>query len=152
MPAVMSYTHFDLEALNALLAVGGPLADVLVHLNANNFTPAKSMVLADFVEATFDGYAAVNVLAAGWTAPYVNGAGNGELSTLAQVAFDSTGITTSEMIYGYYVTDNPATVVLFAEKVAVAVPMGAVAGEHLGVIPRVTLAAMGFDGTAALLG
>lgn len=147
----MSYTNWDLEALQALLAVGGPLADVLVHLNSNNFTPAKSMVLADFVEAIFDGYAAENVLAAGWSAPYVNGAGNGEISTLAQAAFDSTGVTTSEMIFGYYVTDNPATVLLFAEKFTTPVPMGAAVGQHLGVIPRVTLAAAGFDGTAALL-
>lgn len=152
MPAVMSYTNWDLEALNALKAATGPLVDVLVHLYVNNVTPAKSTVLADLTEATFDGYANVNVLAAGWTAPYVNAAGNGEMSTLAQAAFNATGTTTSEMAFGYYVTDNPATVLLFAEKFAVAVPMGAVVGQHLGVIPRVTLAAAGFDGTAALLG
>jgi hypothetical protein len=83
-----------------------------LHLFQNNITPTPLSLLTDFTEATYDGYA-------NQTQPYAGGPfretdGSFSIRTLANFAM--TGSTTPNIIYGYYVTDNPNTGLLFAGK------------------------------------
>ena len=149
MPAVTSSQNVDLVVLTQQTAVGGILESTLVHLFTNNFAPSKVSVLADFTEATFDGYVAAAIAGVGWTAAYLNAVANAERSTLAQVEFLASGVAVQESIWGYYLTDNPATVVRFAERFAAAVPMGISIGQRIGMILRFVLDKSGLDGSAA---
>lgn len=88
-------------------------ADVLrIHLFQNNITPTKSNVLGDFTEATFDGYAAINI--GTWSAPAVSG--HVASSSPPQVTFSKTAGVTTNNIYGYYVTDAANSVLYWSER------------------------------------
>lgn len=73
-----------------------------LRLYDNDFTPCKDMVISDITEATFSGYAAIDLVRADWTDPVSvsgvatswNGSGPKEFDALS-------GVVT---IYGYYVT------------------------------------------------
>lgn len=149
MPAVSSSTNVDLVVLNGLTAVGGLLENTLVHLFVNDFSPGKGSVLADFVEAGFNGYAGIVLPAAGWTAAYLNALNDAERSTAAQVAFTASGVAIQESVRGYYLTNDPATVFLWGERFVTPVPMGTSIGQRLGMILRLVLDKNGLDGSAA---
>jgi len=89
-----------------------------VHLTMAPFTPNLDMVLGDFTEATFDGYAALD-LGVG-SQPIYYDAETGLLTiTLEDPAggyhWVTTGVTNlPQTIYGCYVTDNADAVLLGA--------------------------------------
>ncbi len=87
----------------------------VLALYKNNLTPASTDVLADYTAATFTGYSATTLTSASWT---ITAASSGAPATAAQTSattFTCSG-TTSEAIYGYYVYQTGATVVLWAER------------------------------------
>jgi hypothetical protein len=93
--------------------------NVKLHLYANDFSPSPSSVLANFTEATFDGYAALaSALLMG---PSRNLDGSFEVSGNANWAM--TGSTTPNTIYGAYITDFTGTQLLFANRFDQPVPM-----------------------------
>lgn len=148
MPSVSQGENFDKVILAAQKVAGGVLLAADVHLFVNAFTPNKVMVPGDFTPPTYDGYAEVSLIGADWTDPYVNMAGEWEISTLAQVEFVSTGTTVADMIAGYAIMDGTGALVRTAERFAAPVPIGVVTGDRLGLILRVVIGANGIDGSA----
>lgn len=151
MPAISNGLTMDTEILNLLKTAGAPLEAAFVRLFANNFTPTKGSPIGDFIEAAFDGYATLSLLAAGWSLPYLNVAGNREMSTLGQQVFTSSGMAAPQTIYGWYITDPGATAWYMAERFSAPVPLGVVTGDRLGLILRAVQMASGLDGSASLI-
>jgi len=86
---------------------------VTLHLFQNNGFPDKTWTLADVVEATVDGYAAVDVDSFG----AVSDVGGEVWQTQAdEVTFTLDGSATSQTIYGYYVTDQGDAQLFWAER------------------------------------
>lgn len=83
-----------------------------LHLFKNNHTPAVTDTISDYTESTFAGYAAVSMTT--WTAAAI-------ASHIATMTSDTKTFTrsttgTAENVYGYYVTDNGSTILLWAER------------------------------------
>lgn len=91
-----------------------------IRLASANFTPGENMAIGDFTEATFDGYAAIDVTL-GAQPEGLDPATFDSLITISPpiggFRFASTGVTSLPMtIYGYYLTDKTATIVYAAFK------------------------------------
>lgn len=99
--------------LAALVATDGLLDDVEIHLYQNNYTPGPASVLGDFTEATFDGYAASDAVV--WGTPFTDLLDNAVVAGGSK-QFTSTGATTPNVVYGYYVTDAAGTGYKYAER------------------------------------
>lgn len=84
--------------------------DVRLKLFTNDITPAETTVLADLTEASGSGYADKQLATGNWS--YDFDAGDARAS-YSQQDFVFTGAQT---LYGYYVTDNPATKILWVER------------------------------------
>lgn len=96
-------TRLMVDQLRIQFAVG----DVTIHLIAAPFTPTPNAVVADFTEADYTGYAAVNVTEAGpvaWDDELLNG-----VQSFGAAHFQPTGTTVTNTIYGYWVTMNVLT-------------------------------------------
>lgn len=97
-------------------ALGGLSLTYRLYQNAH--TPGDGSTAADFTECTFDGYAAQGP---SWGAAATNGSGDAE-AVAAALTWTATGGSTSNTVYGYYVTDGGGEVVwaeLFDTPVAV---------------------------------
>jgi len=92
-------------ALNKVAAT-----DVKIKLFTNDYTPVEGSVVADFTEATAAGYAAIALTGASWTITTTTGV---TTATYAQQTFTFTAASTN---YGYYVTNNDGSQVLWAER------------------------------------
>jgi hypothetical protein len=88
-------------------------ADVKCHLYANNYTPVGGSVLANFTETAMANYAVQTLTGANWTFATVSNVVTASYPQLTYV-FTAGG----ETVFGYYVTDNAVTKVLWAEKFA----------------------------------
>ena len=84
--------------------------DVKLRLYTNDYTPVEGSVVGDFTEATAAGYAAITLTGASWTIATATGV---TTATYAQQTFTLTAASTD---YGYYVTNNAGTQVLWAER------------------------------------
>lgn len=87
-----------------------------IKVYKNDVTPTYATALADFTEADFTGYAAVQLDSANYTVTV--GAGDGDPATgaYAAVAFTSTADQTSQDCYGYYVVRRTTGDLLFCER------------------------------------
>lgn len=103
----------------------------LFHLYTNNYTPTLGDTLANYTEATFAGYAAQAALAAAWTFSQVS-AHVGALQA-PNVSFSNTS-GSSQSVYGYYITDAAATVLLGAARFDSG-PIVIPTGQSQGVTP-----------------
>lgn len=114
-----------------------PWVDVAVKLFKGDFTPSPAMTLAelDAIEADFDGYVA-EVLTALFGNPYVNLAGKISMDAGTTADFNSSGGTTPNDIYGWYMTDDGGTVLIAAERFTGGPIPVAAAGVHIGVLVR----------------
>jgi hypothetical protein len=72
-----------------------------IHLFKNNLTPTDASVIGDFTEADFTGYASQNLTT--FATAFLNGANQGETDA-GLYTFTQSGSTTTNNIYGYYVT------------------------------------------------
>jgi hypothetical protein len=115
----------------------GMLFAVNVHLFKNDLTPTINTVLADFSEADFSGYSLVGPIQ--WGNMFINTAGQGVIVSLTSCQFIATGSTFQDVIYGYYVTQGTAPVLLrFAERFPAPVAISA-ANDAVVVLPQFTL-------------
>jgi len=102
------------------------VADAIVlftlKLFQNNHTPAVTDTEANYTEASFSGYAAVDIHAL-WGAAFVNASGQGEIDCTTQTfAFGGGAVT--NLVYGAYVVDN-AGKLIYAERFAAPISMSA---------------------------
>jgi hypothetical protein len=85
-------------ALDILLDTG---RSPKLRLFSNNLTPGVANVVGDFTEATFGGYAAIDLSA--MAAAAINGSDQGFKQLLAN-SFTATGAGLPQTIYGWYIT------------------------------------------------
>ena len=84
--------------------------EVKLKLYTNDYTPVEGSVVANFTEATAAGYAAIVLAGASWTIASSAGVTTAEY---AQQTFTFTAASTN---YGYYITNNDGSQVLWAER------------------------------------
>ena len=109
-----------------------PLVKVLLF--QNNYIPLITDTEANYVEATFSGYP-MGGYALAWGAPFVNGAGKGEIDATPQAFTNTTGAV-GNTIYGAYVVDAFGKLV-YADRFGAPVVMAS-AGNTFTYTPIVT--------------
>jgi len=86
-------------------------SNLKLHLYVNDYIPDEGSTLANFTECAAAGYAPITLTGANWTITTdTNGV---TTASYPEVTFTITSGTT---IYGYYVTDNTDTQVVWAER------------------------------------
>jgi predicted transcriptional regulator YdeE len=85
-------------------------ADFKLHLFTNDYTPVEGSELADFTEAVAAGYAEITLTGADWTVATATG------TTTAEHVQKTFTFTAASVDYGYYVTNNAGTKVVWAER------------------------------------
>jgi hypothetical protein len=108
--------------------------NLVLRLFENNVTPAETDVAASYTEATFAGYASVNLAGATWGAP-----SEGAPSSIAypQQIFTSTGVQ-NKNVYGYYYTRAASGRIAGAERDPAA-PFNILnVGDQYKVTPQIT--------------
>lgn len=123
----------DVLLLRYMLNFQSP-ADVQMRLYSNNFTPHESTVMSDFTESTATNYTAVTLAGASWTV--ASGASAGSTGTYAQQSFN---FSTSDTIYGYYVTSGGARTLLWAERFTGGPFTLPTSGGTIAVTPKISL-------------
>ena len=96
---VASHEQFDVGS--SLQNISSSL-EIKMRLFKNNFTPTRASVLADFTEADFSGYLAVNVNESDAS----NGALNRHEKITQNITFTHDGGATNNTIYGWYLEGN----------------------------------------------
>lgn len=118
-------------------------AQIKLKLFTNNFTPAHDSTLASFVEmGAVQGYVKKTLAMATWNAA-VAGTGVGTaLANKASITYptqtwtaDGTG--GAQTVYGYFVTNDAETKVLWAEKFVTPATMST-AGDLINIDPKLT--------------
>jgi len=85
-----------------------------VRLFKNDITPASTMTLADYAEATFTGYTAVTLTSSDWTIGTDGFLATATAST-GLVEFTATA-TTDETVYGYYMSGVSSSTLYWSER------------------------------------
>lgn len=108
-----------------------------LKLFKNNITPAESDTAGTYTEATFTGYAAVDLTAAqataNWPAPTTN-TGTTSSTYGTNAVFSA---TSAETEYGYFVIEKTSAIVLWSELFAS--PIGMVNPSTLTITPKLQL-------------
>jgi len=110
-----------------------PADNVVLHLFNNNYTPTTSDTLATYTESSAAGYAPKTLTGAAWTFTNVSG------TSTATYARQTFSYTTSENVYGYYITNNAGTVLIWTERFAGAPFQIPNAGGTVSLDPAITL-------------
>lgn len=84
--------------------------NLVLRLFKNNITPSDTDTAATYTEATFPGYAALTLTGASWGA-----ASGGTITYGSQQSFTCSGTSTDD-IYGYYVTQASSGLLLYSER------------------------------------
>ncbi len=84
--------------------------NLVLRLYKNNITPSDTDVAGTYTEATFPGYSAITLTGASWNAP-----SGGSIAYGAQQTFTCSGTSTDD-IYGYYVTQATSGTLLYSER------------------------------------
>lgn len=85
-----------------------------LKLFVTDVTPTDTTVVGDLTEASGGGYAAKTLTNGSWTVASANDPSD---AVYAEQTWTFTGpLTTNPTIYGYYVTDNAETTLIYAEK------------------------------------
>jgi hypothetical protein len=90
--------------------------NVELRLYTNNWTPGYSDVLASYTQSSAAGYSGITLTGSNWTIATTAG------TTVGNYAQQTFSYTTSESVYGYFVTANGDAQVLWAERFSGAVP------------------------------
>jgi len=122
----------DTTVLDAVVNDAGVLATL--RLFQNDHDPAPTDLDANYVEADFSGYAAVDI-SAEWGAAFVNPFGQGQIDCLEQV-FTHSGGAVGNTVYGVYVTSNTGKV-MYAERFSTPVLIET-GGSFIGYTAKVT--------------
>jgi hypothetical protein len=97
---------------NNLNLWNNPGSEVTMHLFQNDHIPVAADTVLDYVDATFSGYAPVQL--ANWVAAGIV-AGRAK-ATADRATFTHNGGITSNDIFGYYIIDNATGILLWAER------------------------------------
>lgn len=85
--------------------------DVKLHLYTNDVTPSESHTVANYTEATGNGYSEIELTGSSFTVATSDGV---TTASYTEQTFTFTGGPVS--VYGYYVTDGAGTTLLWAER------------------------------------
>jgi hypothetical protein len=113
-----------------------PLQGYVLALYVNNRTPVITDTLANYTEASFPGYARINLT--GWNTAFLNGASKAETDELVRVFTQSSVPTPQQTVYGYLVIDNVGNLAWAELNPSGGVLMNG-AGQTYTVLPRLTL-------------
>lgn len=89
-----------------------PISTAKLRLFQNDFHPNQTSVLADFTEADYTGYTEADPT---WGAIYYDTPSGLAIASYPAV-FQPTGTTVANTIYGWYITDDPATIWFACER------------------------------------
>ena len=89
---------------------------VLLKLFKNDYTPVEGSVVGDFTEADTAGYSAIALAKADWTIATVEGVTEDLDVTTAEQPLKTFTLTGAGSHYGYYITDEAETGLLWAER------------------------------------
>ena len=103
-----------------------------LRLYKNNITPSDTDVAGTYTEATFPGYAAITLTGASW-----NAAAAGTIAYSAQQTFTCSGTSTDD-IYGYYVTQVSSGTLLYSERDGSAPFAVRVSGDAVKITPTIS--------------
>lgn len=116
------------KALETIVNKTAP-ENLVLRLFKNNITPSDTDTTATYTEATFPGYAAINLVGASW-----NAAVPGSITYSAQQTFTASGVSTDD-IYGYYVNQATSTVLIWAERDGAAPFLVRNSGDNIKITP-----------------
>lgn len=126
-----------LDYIKGATAGGGEL--LVLHLYQNDIAPTQDTVLADFVEASFPGYA-VRFCGADWIFPVTNADGNAE-SKAHNYIWTPANQQDNQQVHGWYMTFQSDVVpaLLFACERTVPAFHANAAGQEFKLEPTLTL-------------
>jgi hypothetical protein len=108
--------------------------NVELRLYTNNLTPAYTDDVSSYTESSAAGYAGITLTGSQWTVATSSG------TTVANYAQQTFSYTTSDSVYGYFVTRIGKNQVLWSERFSGAVPFNIpTGGGTVSITPRVTL-------------
>jgi hypothetical protein len=125
-------------AMQAMLTNEAPVFGHSLRLYQNNYVITRDTILSDLVEATFNGYAAINPT---WGSPFQNGVEDviaGSVSTFTAGG----GLIGPQTIYGYYFLDNVGNY-SWGETFPGGPTTIAVIGQQLVIYPQLKMANYG---------
>lgn len=99
----------EVEMLSRILNVNAA-DDVVLHLYVNDVTPGEGDTVSTYTECSAAGYAAITLAAADWSIATSSGV------TTAEQPQKTFSLTEASTDYGYYVTNNDGTKLLWAER------------------------------------
>lgn len=105
--------------------------NLVLRLYKNNITPSDTDTAGTYTEATFPGYSAITLTGASW-----NAAASGSISYGAQQTFTCSGTSTDD-IYGYYVTQAVSGTLLYSERDSAAPFAVRNSGDNLKITPTI---------------
>jgi iron uptake system EfeUOB component EfeO/EfeM len=105
--------------------------NAIMHLFTNDYTPVETSTKASFTEASDGSYSSVTLTGDSWSISE----GAPTEASYAQQTFSFAGAST---VYGYYVTDDSDSTVLWAERFSSAGSTGS-SGGTIYVTPKITL-------------
>lgn len=108
--------------------------NVRLHLYRNDYTPTINTTTGNVTEANNAGYASISLTGSQWTVAAAGGSG------CAAYANQSFTYTTSDVVYGYYITNNASSTVIWAERFENSPLNVPVAGGAITVAPSICLA------------
>lgn len=109
-------------------------SDCEIRLYSNNRTPAATDTLAAYTESVASNYSAFRLFGASWTV--ASGTPVGATATYAQQSFN---FSAADTIYGYYVTAQQKSLVLWAELFTGGPFTLPPSGGSIAVTPRISL-------------
>jgi len=110
--------------------------DVKMHLFVSDITPAEDDIIGDYSgdEAADSSYTAATLTGASWTVATAAGT---TTASYAQQVFSFAGTAD---VYGYYVTDNASTNLLWSERFDAAPFLLPSGGGQIAITPGIELA------------
>lgn len=126
-------SDFAEDILDALVAASGLLENAKIKLFVGSQPVSKSSVLADFTEASFDGYAEKTITWVKSKQGTDKWALNGGLQLWV-----ATGSTVAEQIGGFLIVDSGGTILYGGQQFDTTVPVGD-AGDKVEAAPVFTL-------------
>lgn len=123
MPAMIS-NEGKAEILNRIF---NEVDNVIIHLFINDITLAPTDTISSFTEMTASGYESVS-LSNEWSVSI-------NIANYTEVSFDLTEAATA---YGFYITNEAETILLWSEKFDTAQTVGAGGGSIL-VTPEISI-------------
>lgn len=130
----------EILLLRFALGDAAPHVNSTLRLFVNNYTPVPASVAANFTEMSTQGYAAITLTNTNWTVTNIDPEAE---AVQAQQTFTFNGTGGDTNVYGYYLTDNTAGELLWAERFPTApILVPASFGGQIRVTPRITFATL----------